>query len=733
MEKSSSKMILKINSKYYLLFLLLIIFITDYTCYFNIPFLRQIFGFIFLTFLPGFILIHFFNINNIGTTVKCVLSVGLSVSFVMFSGLLLNTFLPLFGYQQPLSAISLLLFLNSILILLITIILYRSDYVSTFTEIQLSRLEKIYLIVPVLLPALSIFGIYQMNITNNNMYIILLLLIIPIYIISICLFNYKFPQRLYPFVIWTISISLLLLMALRSNYIIGYDAHQEYIFFRRTLESLYWTIQGDSLLDATLSISLLPTIYASIINSSPELIFKIFSSLLFSVSPVVVFAISNKYIGKFYSFLASLFFIFQANFLTTAANARTNIAILFCMLFLMTLFNDKINSIKKTMLLIVFLISIIVSHYSTAYIFLIIILATYVGTNLLSRKYDFKNVFNFNLIMLCAVLIFFWYSQITQVPFDMSVKFISNIISAFNDFFREDMRSSSISAMLGSGITQKGIPHKIEFLFTWLSFVLIGLGILTLVKRRKEMSFAGLHKPEYLTTKFEIDFFLIALVCVGLLFVMVIFPNVSMGYSTERLYGLTSVVLCIFFVIGGIVFSKYLNRLIKFIKIKGQSIKTKEIQPYIILLLVLIPYYFCVTGVTYQMFGFPRSVILNERGETSDFLIVHDQEVIGAKWLNHNCTNVQDNETKNIVVHTDYFGDVRILSGWDISNQPLISKSFFLDNNIVTDGYIYLRYTNVVSKRVYPYWLMNQDIEDLCHLYINKAEIYNNGGSEIWI
>ena len=531
-------------------------------------------------------------------------------------GFAIKYLLPLFGYQQPLSANSLLLFLNIILILLITVLSNRSAYVSNISEIQLSILEKIYLIVAVLLPALSIFAIYQMNITNNNKYIIILLLIIPIYIISICLLNHKFPQRFYPFVIWTISISLLLLMALRTNYIIGYDAHHEYLTFRKTLEGLCWT-KGDSLIDATLSISLLPTIYASIMNISPVLIFKTFSSLLFSVIPVVVFFLSNKYFGKLYSFLASLFFIFQANFLSTAANARTNIAILFCAFFLMTLFNEKINPIKKTTLLIIFLISIIVCHYSTAYIFFIIMLATYFGTSLLSRKYHYKKVFNSSLIMLCAVLIFFWYSQIMQVPFEVSVKFISNTMSAFVHFFREDLRSPAISAVLGSGITQKGIPHKIEFLFTWLIFAQMGLGILKLVKRRKEMSFTGLNKPKYLSTKFEIDFFLITLVCVGLLLAMVIFPNISMAYSTQRLYGLTSMVLCISFVIGGIVFSEYLNCFIKSIRSKSQSIETKNTTIYyniISINSILFLCYWCDLSNVWV----PKCYI-NERGETSDF------------------------------------------------------------------------------------------------------------------
>jgi uncharacterized membrane protein len=177
---------------------------------------------------------------------------------------------------------------------------------------------------------LSIFGMHVMNTRDNNIILIFLLFLIPTYVVTVCFFNHKFPKRIYPVVIFSISISLLLLMSLRSNHILGIDTHMEYYLFQTTLDNLHWHvgIMGNAL-DACLSISLLPTIYQSILNVSAEFLFKVLYSLIYSVSPLIIYILSKKYIGESYAFLVSFFFMSQLDFFWTPLHARTHTAILF--------------------------------------------------------------------------------------------------------------------------------------------------------------------------------------------------------------------------------------------------------------------------------------------------------------------------------------------------------------------------------------------------------------------
>lgn len=318
-----------LRTKEWFVFIITILLLTDLAILLDIPFLRQIIGFLFLIILPGLLILQILKLNKLGFTEKSVLLVGLSISFLMFFGLLINNLSLSLGYRTPLSAIFLLVSFNLAFIVL-AIIGYKTNKEPIFSlpNLNLDLSEKAFLIVPILFPALSIFGMHVMHTTDNNIILIILLFLIPAYVIFLCFFNQKFPKRLYPIVIYLISISLLLLWSLISNHIVGIDTHSEYYFFRTTLNNMYWSVFGHSTLDACLSISLLPTVYQSILNISSEFLFKILYSSLYSISPLVIYILSKKYIGEFYAFLTSCFFMFQHSFLFTAMNARTSLALL---------------------------------------------------------------------------------------------------------------------------------------------------------------------------------------------------------------------------------------------------------------------------------------------------------------------------------------------------------------------------------------------------------------------
>jgi uncharacterized membrane protein len=512
--------------------------------------------------------------------------------------------------------------------------------------------------------------------------------------------------------------------ALRFNHIYGMDAHTEYYLFQTTLDNLHWGIFGHTVLDACLSISLLPTIYQLFLNVNPEYFFNVFYVLLFPLTPLVVFVISRKYVGDFYGFLASIFFISQARFIFAVGGARTNVAIFFFALAMMTLFSDKIDPLKKRIFFIVFIASCMVSHYSTTYIFFFIMLGAFIGMEILSKKYTFKKVISLTIVIIFFSMIFFWYSQVTETAFNAGVGFIGNTFKNLQDFFIVESRGGG-EALLGKDIMEKCIPHKIEFLFTWLTFALIGIGILTLIRRYKEMSFSerNFKKPDFLKDKFEVGYFVIALACSGLLVIMIALPFVAVGYALDRLYATAITILSVFFVIGGIIVAKYLNKLLAVLQGKASTNNTSQVRTYLIILLVLIPYFFCVTGVMYNMFGVPRQITLNSEGEQYDTVYVHDQESSGAKWLG------DEGELENTKIYSDALGGIRLTSqagirGYDTRSLPEEHKKI--------NGYIYLRYYNVVNDKLLDRRYEEHDIAEYQDKFVGKNKIYNNGGSEVW-
>ncbi len=743
-------MAVKFEHKEWFTFILSLLFIADIAILLDIPFLRQIFGFFFLTILPGLLILQILKLSKIGSSEKFVLSVGLSISFLMFFGLLINNLSLCLGYETPLLTVPLLISFN-IAFIVLAVIGYEVNKELSFSlpNLNMSMSEKAFLIVPILFPALSIFGMNLMNTTDNNIVLIFLLFLIPIYIAIVCFFNQEFPKRLYPIVIFLISISLLLMLSLRSNHIIGADTHAEFRLFHATLNNMYWSITAHNALDACLAISLLPAIYQSIISISLEFLFKILYSVIYSVSPLAIYILSKKYVGERCAFLASCFFMSQYNFLWTAANARTNMAILFFALAMMTLFNDKIDSVTKRILFIVFMASCVVSHYTTTYIFFFITLGALIGVEILSKKYTFKKAVSLTIVLIFFALIFFWYSQVTETAFAAGVVFVEKTLNNLNNFFIEESRGAAVQQIFDPGIMKQAIPYKIEFIFRWITFAFIGIGIITLIKKYKETPFTELNikKPEFLRKKFEVEYSIIALASVGLLVVMVALPYVAVGYDISRSYPIAITTLSVFFVIGGMIFLKYLNQFFvnflnkasmkpflskdraRFMKRcssfdKSFTKKTSQIRICVVILLVLIPYFLCVTGAMYNIFGVPRAITLNSEGKFYSALYIHDQESHGTRWL---CEHID-----NPIIYKDAAGFLG-LEGVDPTKLPKKIRYLGQEKRI-RDGYIYLRYINIVEQKICTtLWCEEpKDIMEYSYQFAGRSKIYDNGGAEIY-
>ena len=720
------EMTMKCGSKEWLVFIISILFLTDLTILLNTPFLRQILGFLFLIILPGLLILQILKLDKIGSTEKIILTVGLSISFLMFFGLMINSLSLSLGYKTPLSTISLLISFN-IAFIALAVLGYKinKNLDFSFLIFNLSTSEKAFLIVPILFPALSIFGMHVMNTTGNNIILLFLLLLIPAYVVFVCFFNQKFTKRLYPAVIFSTSISLLLIFMLRFPHICGNDVHVEYYLFQTTLDNLHWgaLIYGNQL-DACLSISLLPAIFQSILNiNAQEYLFKGIYVLICSFSPLAIYVISKRYIGELYAFLASFFFMSQSTFLVTAGSPRTNLAIYFVALAVMVFFNDKIDPLKRRFLFIVFMLSIAVSHYSTTYVFFFVILFSWFAIEILSRVYTFKKSITLTIVLFFFAFIFFWYSQVTETAFNAGVGFVEKTFMNLHEFFIEESRNPALEGLYGQGL-QYGIISKVDLAVTWGVFTLIGIGVLTMLKRYKEMvSISNIKhkKPDFLKTKFEMEYLVMALACSGLLVIMVALPFVSVGYGIQRLYSLVIIILSVCFVMGGMTLSRFFF----FYKKRKPVLKEKnnvlQVRAYLVILLILIPYFLFVTGVMHQIFGASDSLIFSSEGERLDRRYIHDSEIRAAKWL------MMNGEKEPRVYTTDGHGRHRVISQGRISPSRVDSYSFSKHRNI--EGYIYLCYNNVVKGKLVA---GTGNMSEYSDMFVGKSKVYSSGCAEIY-
>lgn len=714
-----------------LLVLLILLILTNTFILLNVPVLRLVFGFGFYSVIPGVLILHILNLDKIKMVEKFILSWGLSISFLMFFGLLANYLYPLFDYT-PLSTNSLVVSISIILFILI-VTLFRRRSLGTFVDISTLNIifgvrGKIFLILPAFFPALGIIGAHFMNIKENNIILITLYILIVLYIGLVSLKHEQVPEVIYAPIIFLISISILLLWGLRSNYILGADIHSEYYIFYQTFQNEQWQILINNPLDACLSISILPTIYQSFLGVDPEYTFKLFTPVLFSVSPLIIYVISKKYVTSKYAFLASLFFISQSSFMCSAGGPRTRFAILFFALAVMVLFSEELNEISRRFLFIVFALSCIVSHYSTTYIFFFVLLGMWGGGQISRIAFLFqkgclpplsKSHVNIGILIIMFVSIFFWYSQVTGVAFEAGIKFIDKSLISLQDFFLLESRESGIESAFGKDLGSKGIAHTIEFIFSWLSIAFIAIGVLTTLARFYQL--VALDHPQekecppsFMFQRLDADFLSLSIISSVILVTSIAFPYVSHGYDLQRTFLQMIVVLSVFFVIGGITIAESL---------------CVHKRSYLIVLLVLVPFFMCTTGVISQIFDDPKSIILSSEGDQFDTYYLYSQETFGAKWLKQ--FTASDSK-----IYSDNFGERRLISQGGLIRVPVYGDSIIerAEKNLSTeDGYIYLRHCAVVNGKLLDKNRRWHNITEYQGIFLYRNNIYSNGGSDVWL
>jgi len=726
-----------------------VVAVTNIAIFFDIPVLRQISGFVFLTFVPGFLFLSILKLNRLGLTEKIVLSVGLSVAFSMLFGIALNGSLLAIGYTTPLSTTSLLIsFSVATGVMAIIAYMRNRDITFSFPSLKLTTQEKALLVVPSIFPLLSIFGMRIMNQSDNNLFLMVMLIAIAAYIIYISFFKRQESERIYPLIIFSISISLLLMYALRSNHIIGSDVHREYHIFLTTMENFKWVKLGFGDLDACLSISVLPAVYQTFLNIGPEYLFKILYSLIFSVSPLVVYLLARKYIGNFYAFLATFLFMSQIVFLWTPSYTRTVTGILFFALAIMVMFNANISRFNRQVLFIIFATITIVSHYGVAYATFFILVLTWLGMQIfpkiVSRKKEtvtlptknpgreagllssslqerapptgndttyvsappqpwYRNGITITLITLFLVILFFWYSEVIGSTFSHGVRFVRDAFVNWEWFLDEGAGSPAVQAAMGKTLPSAVLPQRIEFVFSWLTVALMSVGLLTVIRKFETMvftPFVGYEKPNFLLKKFEAEYLMLSIGCYLLMVAAVVLPSVSESYGTAKTYLQLIVPLTVFFAIGGIEVAKYF-----------------KLRPQWILVVILIPFFLSTTGVTYQVLGSPRAITLNSQGEPYTDMYISDAESNSAGWL-------KKYSKEEAVTHVYGLTRVILLSQGGITVEQTRGDLITLcEEGKQFGGYVYLRWRDISDYKFeeeYPY------------VFYRKNKIYANGKSEVY-
>ena len=313
----------------------------------------------------------------------------------------------------------------------------------------------------------------------------------------------------------------------------------------------------------------------------------------------------------------------------------------------------------------------------------------------------FKGGITLNIVALFFVMLFFWYSQITVAPFKVGVDLIYTTLTNLNQWFLLEAKGPTIAAATGEGVY--ALPQQMRVVISWLSVAFVAIGVLSTVVRYKRMVAipnSGRIKPNFLQSKFEMEYFVMAMACSAILVLSVVVPYILKVYSMERAYFQMLPILSLFFVTGGIMVAKWLRA-----------------RPHWIILVVLIPFFMCITGTMYQILGHPASIVLNSEGWEYELWYVHDQDSYAAKWI-------KEYRKEGVGIYTGAWPGPRVLSGQaKIPRSQIWSFISHYQEGHKTDGYLYLRHIDIIVDRI---------VTEYPDIFAGKSKIYSNGSSAVY-
>jgi uncharacterized membrane protein len=390
-----------------------------------------------------------------------------------------------------------------------------------------------------------------MKVTSSNLISLALLVFIALYVAFVCLKN-NCPNGLYPVLIFSAGLSVLLLWSLRSNHLLGADLHLEYYHYQ-SIPSDHQMILGSQQqsaypLYAGVASILLPVVYHLILGVNPEVLFNVIYGLLFSVVPLIVYVISRRYVEERYALIASFLYISQVGFLDANALSRAAIAILFFTLAFMVLFSAERRGTGEVALFTLFAAAGIVSHYTTAYVFALMFIAA-LALIILSKRASFARTINAAMVLLLACITFLWYGLITvssSIPFGIEL-IRTTLSSVLFDFFTPGASSEAQRDLTVSAV-QTTTAAMIGVAVTRVVVACLLIGVATLVVKRKEMTtlYSGLEKPKFLKARFGVEYFTLALAATGILIASVVLPFVATAYPLERTFLFLTTFLSVF-------------------------------------------------------------------------------------------------------------------------------------------------------------------------------------------
>lgn len=662
--------------------------------------LRALFGFAVVAVAPGVLLFWLLGSRDETFGRTALYGIVLSVGLVGMLSVAVSVLYPLVGIARPLSFLPVALTVSGLVAALAGLV-YRRRLGITVAVPAVDQHDGPILAALAALPLLAIAAAHRMNVAGDNalMYVFLLLTA-GVVLVSIAVV----PRRLYPVAITSIAAAVFLHRNMITNSVVGSDIQVNYYVAQMLFDTGVWNPALGGVYLSLPTVTTVPATLSAVTGVSVAYVFKLGYSSLFALAPLGMYYAFRRPFGSNAAFVGGLFFIlFFRTFYETPDKER--IAQLFIVLFLLTVVIDRDRLLEPKWLGAIFGIGIVLSHYTTTFIFVFALVAGYV----LIRAY---RTFVENAVpqyVTAAHLAGFgvfavgWYLLTSQEIITAAVEAAAGVPLEFLAAISgETVHRSGASAVEG----ETGLVYTLSLLVHMGLVALVGLGI---VARSARLTLFRDRGPDE-----ALAFTAIAIPMLGFLGASYF---VAGELGVDRMYQITLIVLGPFMPLGFVALREVAANL------NGRSIPVWT--PLVVLMVALLLFN---TGIAYDVADEEVTSDVSIDPDTHS-LAYTDSERSGGQWI--------DTHHGSPTIYTDVYTEEMFRS---IVPDP------YVDGTVVqyrhdwhpylefSEGFVYVRERSVVADSAFdgdpPHYYLTESEQAYVERTTNK--VYTNDESDVF-
>ena len=660
--------------------------------------ISSILWFIILGFLPGFVLMGIFRPKAINWVKGILCIVGLSLMFDMAVGFAVNYIAPKFGVV-PFDKCTLASVWGILSLILLPLVL-----------VFFNRLVKPYR-------------------RDTDWWVVL--------------------------AIYAVSVGLIYQSSLLTSNLIGNDIHLEYFYAQQPVLNGFYDMSVPVGINVCMPLTILIPMY-SVLSGLPVMwVFKIIQPLVLAVLPIILYQIYKSQTNRTVGMLAVLFFVTLPFFTMDVAQLiRQQYSMIFFGLVILILLNRTMSSWSKIILGSIFGVGVEISHYGLGIGFMFYMAIGVVGyailkTKLIQRLWGAINgnrvpvdIMSGNTLLVWLAItivsvgagsiyyfsvgsgVVFLYTM--KIPFDIISRAINNVVTSdtvtqtfqlsnqWQQYYNMAFKDPLLQTAIGIDFGVASIWGKVWRILQYIVEICLITGLVKLIIRPMK----GL-KTEFLV--FIITSFF---VIIG----MYVLPTKGFGLGVSRVFMITLMFLCPFFVIGVGTITQGIAKLF--------SVPWNSKCLSAAVLVILIPYFAFNSGLVFELtkstktdsIDIPFSVSLS--GYRLDMASYYsDKDIEAMVW-------VKDKITKDFRLFGDYHtGLLLIQYRYDDYYDIYADIKEFCEYG---KGYVFLRKCDVESqmltsatgygcRKSVPWLVYGGECQPMADILSKGVVVFDNG------